>query len=154
MDIQTICSICCINSKSKIGQQKPMERKQRHFDKIGFDDIDSFRYLDKKTKSRFCIFFNGNQNRIWYPVCLQPRGFRIRILKSKSGFGKIGAYISGVLSLNKTCLICSIQNSTRPGQPSTRPTQNLLKLASRWALVSLHDMEYLSWHMKLILAVH
>ena len=39
-----------------------------------------------KTRSRFCI---RNRIPIQHSVCLQPHVFRIRILKSRSGFGLI-----------------------------------------------------------------
>ena len=67
-----------------------------------------------KTRSRFCIGFQESKRRfddimtlllrrvstmrirIQDSVCLQPLGFRIRILKSRSGFGLIKQGLSHV----------------------------------------------------------
>ena len=60
-----------------------MDAKQWHFDKICVDKIDKFWHdLD----NNFCIYFletGFGFNTVWS----HPHGFRIQILKSRSGFG-------------------------------------------------------------------
>ena len=46
-------------------------------------------YCSHTEEIQILHLFSRNQIRIQHSVCLQPHGFRIRILKSRSGFGLI-----------------------------------------------------------------
>ena len=64
-----------------------METEQWHFDKIRFDKNDKFRHLNKNLDPDFAF---SQEIGFEFNICLfQPHGFRIWILKSRSGLGLI-----------------------------------------------------------------